>query len=88
MVVVVVVMTQGVGEVVVVLVMVVTRGVVMGDHLVDLQAMGVMTRILVQGLLGQELLLQIWTPSTGWPRQYRGLLGPLTVQRAQGKSAM
>ena len=65
MVVVVVVMTQGVGEVVVVLVMVVTRGVVMGDHLVDLQAMGVMTRILVQDLLGQELLLQIWTPSTG-----------------------
>ena len=65
MVVVVVVMTQGVGEVVVVLVMVVTRGVVMGDHLVDLQAMGVMTRILVQDLLGQDLLLQIWTPSTG-----------------------
>ena len=65
MVVVVVVMTQGVEEVVVVLVMVVTRGVVMGDHLVDLQAMGVMTRILVQDLLGQDLLLQIWTPSTG-----------------------
>ena len=62
-VVVVVVMTQGVGEVVVVLVMVVTRGVVMGDHLVDLQAMGVMTQIL--GILGQESLLQIWTPSTG-----------------------
>ena len=62
---VVVVITQGVGEVVVVLVMVVTRGVVMGDHLVDLQAMGVMTRILVQDLLGQDLLLQIWTPSTG-----------------------
>ena len=57
MVVVVVVMTQGVGEVVVVLVMVVTQGVVMGDHLVDLQAMGVMTQVL--GILGQESLLQI-----------------------------
>ena len=65
MVVVVVVMTQGVGEVVVVLVMVVDRGVVMGDHHVDLQAMGVMIQILVQDLLGQDLLLQIWTPSTG-----------------------
>ena len=66
MVVVVVVITgQGVGEVVVVLVMVVDRGVVMGDHHVDLQAMGVMIRILVQDLLGQDLLLQIWTHSTG-----------------------
>ena len=65
MVVVVVITTQGVGEVVVVLVMVVTREVVMGDHLVDLQAMGMMTRILVKDLLGQDLLLQIWTPSTG-----------------------
>ena len=66
MVVVVVVITgQGVGEVVVVLVMVVDRGVVMGDHHVDLQAMGVMIRILVQDLLGQDLMLQIWTPSTG-----------------------
>jgi len=63
MVVVVVVMTQGVGEVVVVLVMVVTRGVVMGDHLVDLQAMGMMTQIL--GIRGQESLPQIWIPSTG-----------------------
>ena len=60
---VVVVMTQGVEEVVVVLVMVVTRGVVMGDHLVDLQAMGMMIRILAD-LLGQELMLLIWTPST------------------------
>ena len=66
MVVVVVVITaQGVGEVVVVLVMVVDQGVVMGDHHVDLQAMGVMIRILVQNLLGQDLMLQIWTPSTG-----------------------
>ena len=61
--VVVVVMTQGVGEVVAVLVMVVTREVVMGDHLVALQAMGMMTQSL--GILGQESLLQTWTPSTG-----------------------
>ena len=54
---VVVITTQGVGEVVVVLVMVVDRGVVMGDHHVDLQAMGVMTQVL--GILGQESLLQI-----------------------------
>ena len=60
---VVVVVTQGVGEVVVVLVMVVTRGVAMGDHLVDLQAKGMMTQIL--GILGQESLPQIWIPSTG-----------------------
>ena len=53
---VVVVVTRGV-EVVVVLVVVVTQGVVMGDHLVDLQAMGVMTQVL--GILGQESLLQI-----------------------------
>ena len=60
---VVVVVTQGVGEVVVGLVMVVTRGVVMGDHLVDLQVKGMMTQIL--GILGQESLPQIWIPSTG-----------------------
>ena len=52
-----VVVVMTLGEVVVVLVMVVTQGVVMGDHLVDLQAMGVMTQVL--GILGQESLLQI-----------------------------
>ena len=56
-------MTQGVVEVVVVLVTVETREVVMGDHLVALQAMGMMTQTL--GILGQESLLQTWTPSTG-----------------------
>ena len=61
--VVVVVMTQGVVEAVLVLVMVVTREVVMGDQLVALQAMGVMTQTL--GILGQESLPQIWIPSTG-----------------------
>ena len=60
---VVVVMTQVVVEVVGVLVMVEPRGVVMGDHLVALQAMGMMTQTL--GILGQESLLQTWTPSTG-----------------------
>ena len=60
---VVVVMIQVVVEVVEVLVMVEPQGVVMGDHLVALQAMGMMTQTL--GILGQESLLQTWTPSTG-----------------------
>ena len=58
---VVVVMTQEVVEVVVLLVMVEPRGVVMGDHLVALQAMEMMTQS--PGIMGQESLLQTWTPS-------------------------
>ena len=58
---VVVVMTQGMVEAVVVLVMVETREVVMGDHLVALQDMGMMTQS--PGIMGQESLLQTWTPS-------------------------
>ena len=48
-------------EVVVVLVMVEPREVVMGDHLVALQDMGMMTQS--PGIMGQESLLQTWTPS-------------------------
>ena len=59
--VVVVVMSREVVEVVGVLVVVEPRGVVMGDHLVALQAMEMMTQS--PGIMGQESLLQTWTPS-------------------------
>ena len=58
---VVVVMSREVVEVVGVLVVVEPRGVVMGDHLVALQAMEMMTQS--PGIMGQESLLQTWTPS-------------------------
>ena len=58
---VVVVMSREVVEVVGVLVVVEPRGVVMGDHLVALQAMEMMTQS--PGIMGQESLPQTWTPS-------------------------
>ena len=56
----VVVMIQVEVEVVVVLVMVLVM-VVIGDHLMALEDMGMMTQS--PGIMGQESLLQTWTPS-------------------------